>query len=155
MISSIRKIRSRDIQGLADTFSHVDDDYFEMMYLEHIQETQMSFIAVNKHEDEIRYLGYASIAWESNYTQFWRRNIPEITDVYVHESHRRRGFGKMLITACEVAAKHAKHNNIGISVTQSDEFLAAQALYEKLGYQADGFGISTDNNQLHLLKVLE
>lgn len=151
----IRKIQSRDVQSLADTFSHQEYAYFETLYLEHLQEERQTFVASEKDkEGERHYYGYISLSKESTYTQFWRRNIPEITDLYVLASHRKQGIGKLLISACEAFAHDSGHSKIGISVIQTNENKAIQVFYEKLGYRADGFGVTPDDNQLHLVKQL-
>jgi len=151
----IRKIQSRDVQSLADRFSHQDYNYFETFYLEHLQAQRQVFVSVEKDKAGKRhYYGYVSLSHESAYTQFWRRNIPEITDLYVLASHRKQGIGKALIAACESSAKEGGYSQIGISVIQTEENKFIQRIYEKLGYVGDGFGASVDNNQVHLVKQL-
>ena len=154
-MQNIRRIQSRDVQSLADTFTHQDYEYFETIYLEHLQEQRVCFVVSEKDKDgERHYFGYVSLLWESNYTQFWRRNIPEITDLYVLASYRKQGIGKALINACEKAVADKGQNKIGISVVQDDEHKFVQAIYEKSGYVADGFGVTESDNQLHLVKEL-
>lgn len=118
----IRKIQSRDVQSLADSFTHQDYAYFETLYLEHLQEERQVFLSVEKDkEGERHYYGTINLVGESTYTQFWRRNIPEITDLYVPTSHRRQGIGKALILTCEALARVNGHSQIGISLIQNDE----------------------------------
>ncbi len=151
----IRKIQSRDVQSLADSFSHQDHDYFETLYLEHIQEQRQVFVSVEKDKaGERHYYACVSLSYESDYTQFWRRNIPEITDLYVLASHRKQGIGTALIATCEMAAKEKGYQHIGISLVQADENNFLQQFYEKLGYRAEGFAVSDDDNQVHLAKRL-
>lgn len=152
-MQNIRKIQSRDVQSLADTFFHQNYDYFESMYLEHLQEQRLCFVAVEKDDDgERHYYGYVSLLWESGYTQFWRRNIPEITDLYVLASQRRQGIGTALITACEKAVGGKGQNKVGISVIQDKKHKFVQSLYQASGYTDDGFGVT--DSQLHLVKEL-
>lgn len=151
----IRKIQSRDVQSLADSFTQQDYAYFETLYLEHLQEERQVSLSVEKDKENKRYYyGYVSLSRESTYTQFWRRNIPEITDLYVPTAHRRQGIGKALILTCEALARMNGHSKIGISLIQNDENKFIQEFYENSGYIADGFGVSVDDNQLHLLKQL-
>ncbi len=154
-VLSIRNIQSRDILSLADTFIQQDETYFNTLYIDHLQTTRHSLIAVQPANDGERlYLGYGSVVWESGYTQFWRRNIPEITDLFVQVAYRRQGIATQLIRACERASQERGFSSIGISVEQSDTYQHAQALYQKLGYQADSFGVTSRDNQLHLVKKL-
>lgn len=152
---SIRNIQSRDILFLADLFDEQDENYFNTLYIDHLQATRHSVIAMTKTDAGDRdYLGYISIVWESGYTQFWRRNIPEITDLFVHENYRRQGIATQLIKQCEQAVKARGLKIIGISVEQTKAFKPAQALYEKLGYKADDFGVTSQDNQYHLIKTI-
>ena len=89
-------------------------------------------------EGERQYFGFVQLFWESTYTQFWRRNVSEITSLNVAEGSRRQGIGTALIHACEDFAREAGHPKIGIGVedTLHDAFLVM--LYESLGYVIEG-----------------
>jgi len=152
---TIRKMQRRDQEPLAERFPHKREGRFEEYYLEHLQNLRVLFVAYEKREDEEpRYLGYVTLQWESKYTQFWRRTIPEITDLNVAEPYRKQGIGSALIAACETEARRAGFSTIGISVEQSEEYAAANRLYPTLGYEPDGHGITPDDNELHLVKKL-
>jgi GNAT superfamily N-acetyltransferase len=152
---TIRKMQSRDLEPLAELFPHKREGRFEDYYLEHLQGQRLLFVAYEvPEESEPIYYGYVTLQWESQYTQFWRRNIPEITDLNVAKTHRKQGVGSALIAACEAAARKAGFSIIGISVVQSEEYEAANRLYPALGYEPDGHGITPDDDELHLVKKL-
>lgn len=152
---SVRKLQNRDIEGLIDLFPNKREGRFEEYYLEHLQDKRTVLVAVEKNEEgEQTYFGYVTVLWESAYTQFWRRNIPEIVDLNVAEAYRKQGIGSALIAACESIVREKGYPTIGISVEQSDIYAEANRLYSKLGYQADGFGITPADNEVHLIKTL-
>ena len=95
-----------------------------------------------------------TILWESPYTYFWQRSIPEIADLNVVTVYRRQGIGSTLVKACETWSKERGRSLIGISVVQSDEYAAAQRLYPALGFSPDGHGTTPTDNELHLIKSL-
>lgn len=151
----IRKIQSRDIQALADTFPHQDYDYFETLYIEQLQEQRQVFVVVEKDDEgERHYYAYVSLSHESNYTQFWRRNIPEITDLYVLATHRKQGIATQLIVTCEQYALKSGYQKLGISIEKSDDNAHLQAIYEKAGYSLEGQSNREEKDYIHLWKAL-
>lgn len=61
---------------------------------------------------------------------------PELQDVYVRTERRRRGIGKMLTSAAEVAARDHGFRQLRLEVSQQE--LPAQALYRSCGYVDTG-----------------
>lgn len=152
---TIQTIQSRDIQSLADTFPEQDFDYFNNLYIDHLQEGSVVYVASYKNAGgERSYYGYVRVVWDSGYTQFWRRNIPEITDLYIHPHYRKQGIATDLISSCEASIKAKGYNVVGISVIQAADSVNVQSIYEKLGYVSDGFGLSEQDNCLHFVKNL-
>jgi len=66
----------------------------------------------------------------------WRRNPPQLGDVYVAEPSRRRGVASALTAAAEQRASERGHTTLGLEVSADNA--AAVALYEKLGYRPTG-----------------
>lgn len=114
---TIQKMQKRDIENLETLFPDKREGQFEDYYLEHLRDIRTVLVAVEKSEEgERTYFGYVTIRWESNYTQFWRRNIPEVVDLNVAEPYRRRGIGSALIAACESLAREKGYSDIGFIV---------------------------------------
>jgi GNAT superfamily N-acetyltransferase len=154
-MSLIRKMQGRDIEKLIALFPEKPEAQFDNYYIEHLQEKRVVLVACEKDDDgQYSYFGYVTLLRESGYTQFWRRNIPEIVDLNVVEAARKQGIGSALIAACEDVAHEKGHTSIGISVEQSPDYADANRLYPKLGYKPDGFGITSHDNELHLVKKL-
>lgn len=72
--------------------------------------------------------------------------MPEITEVYVKPEYRRRGIAKEMITFAEAHCSQNYPLHKFELLTGKRNF-AAQAAYEKLGYQDDG--------EMHLSKRIE
>jgi GNAT superfamily N-acetyltransferase len=78
--------------------------------------------------DEGLPVGHAHVAWTDT-----TLGIPEVQDVYVLESHRRRGVGTELTLAAERLA--ARQGNGSVSLSYGIRNDAARLLYERLGYR--------------------
>jgi ribosomal protein S18 acetylase RimI-like enzyme len=81
--------------------------------------------------DEGRPVGHAHVAWDGT-----KLGAPEIQDVYVAESARRRGVATALTHAAEAEALARGHDRLTLSVGTGN--FAAQALYDRLGFADAG-----------------
>ena len=99
-------------------------------------------------------VGYATLQTTSGYVAFREQGIPEIADLNVINEHQRKGIGSALVYAAERLARQRRHAAVGIGVEQSPDYEAANRLYPHLGFEPDGRGITTSDNELHLLKPL-
>lgn len=161
----VRPMVGQDRELLMALFPEKPEEQFESRYyLEHLQERRIVLVAGAKVKDETEdeaetkmrweLYGYGCILWESPYTHFWRRRVPEIVDLNVAEPFRQRGIATAIIAKCEQICRERGYEQLGISVEQSADYAAANRLYPKLGYVPDGFGISQHDNELHLVKSL-
>ena len=66
----------------------------------------------------------------------WRTDPPEVQDVYVPESHRRRGIASRLSVAAEERVRARGFDRIALDVDVGAA--GPRALYEKLGYREKG-----------------
>jgi len=84
--------------------------------------------------------GFGKLDWQSNYEDFEERRVPEIKDLWVFEDYRSQGIAKEIMRFLE--KKAAKRSDIcAVGVGLSEEFEAAQGLFDKMGYKPDGKGI--------------
>ena len=63
-----------------------------------------------------------------------------IYDIFIEEAYRRQGYGQQAMELAEKKAKHLGATQIGLHVFGFNH--AAQALYEKLGYETTNLNMS-------------
>jgi GNAT superfamily N-acetyltransferase len=103
---------------------------------DHAEPDGVSLIAVSGTDA----VGYAAIAWESNYAGFRSRGIPLLHQIAVSEPWRRRGIATLLMDAAERLARDRGVAALGITVGLFDEYGPAQRMYGRRGYIPDGRG---------------
>jgi GNAT superfamily N-acetyltransferase len=94
-------------------------------------------------EEEI--IGYASLKLHSDYSFFHALSTPEIHDVWIEEIHRKKGFGRFVISHLEKIARDLGYKTIGLGVGLYKDYGPAQRLYFHMGYCPDGNGITYAN----------
>jgi GNAT superfamily N-acetyltransferase len=83
----------------------------------------------------------------SEYKYFREHNIPEIQDLNVLPTYRRRGIATALMDEAETIAK--EHGPIvGIGVGLHPGYNAAQRMYVLRGYVPDGRGVTWRDNYI-------
>ena len=135
----IRSGSSADIPLLYNLYSQIgkkDDGYFEEVFAKNI--------TVLIAEDGSVAVGFCLLNFEPRYSLYRRMNIPEIQDLNVIPSARRRGIATSLIAWCENLARARGHADIGISVGLFKDYGPAQILYSRLGFMPDGNGVTYD-----------
>lgn len=147
---TIMQMQEQDIEKLAKTFArwHKPRERFEKYFAEQ-QESKRSVLIAKEGETVI---GYITLVWQSDYEPFKRQSIPEIVDLNVINEYQRQGIGTNLVSAIEQIARGHSKMMIGISAEQSSAYISANRMYPKLGYVPDGYGITSQDNELHLIK---
>ncbi len=91
-----------------------------------------------------QFVGYTTLVWMPEYAYFRASGIPEIVDLNVLPSYRRRGIAARLVDIAErIASMRAPM--IGIGVGLHPGYNAAQRMYVLRGYVPDGRGVAYDN----------
>jgi GNAT superfamily N-acetyltransferase len=140
-MTSIRAADVNDIAMLYQLYGSIgkkDDGYFE-----HALEQG---IAIYLCFDGERPVGFCLLNWTPRYSLYHKLDIPEIQDLNVLPSARRKGFATSLIKWCEGIARANGKQHIGISVGLTKDYGPAQILYTRLGYVPDGNGITYDRH---------
>ncbi len=88
--------------------------------------------------------GFALLNYVPKYPLYKKLDIPEIQDLNVLRSHRRKGIGQQIIEVCEERARSLGKEEMGISVGLDSSFGSAQRLYVRMGYVPDGNGVTYD-----------
>lgn len=138
---TIRPMHLKDIKQVTDLYlpwstPEKTRERWEKYYRE--QEENIRTVAVVEKDGQL--LGYGSLLRQSQYPHF--PNIPEISDLWIYEQHRRQGFGKKLLLWLENLARKEGYSHIGIGVGLYQDYGPAQQLYFKLDYKPDGRGIT-------------
>jgi len=136
---AIRRMIRSDIEAIAETFAgwNKTREQYERYFAENQRGERITLVAVVGE----RVAGYTNIVWESNYEPFRQDSIPEITDLNVIGEFQNQGLGRALIQEAERIAAEAGKSVMGIGVGLTPDYAAAQHLYPKLGYVADGRGV--------------
>lgn len=117
---------------------------YEKYFAEQSENIRTVFIA----KENGKFCGYVTIKWKSDYDSFAQQNIPEISDLNVLPSFRKKGIGTLLINACELVAQERGASKIGLGVGMTADYGDAFRLYIKLGFMPDGRGLHYKNVQL-------
>jgi GNAT superfamily N-acetyltransferase len=115
-------------------------NYYTLCLEEQDKSRRLIFAA----EDKGALAGYCMLNWTPKYHFFRKFGIPEIQDLSVIPSSRRRGIGTALIAHCEDLARSRGHDQMGIGVGLLSDYGPAQRLYARLGYLPDGCGVTYD-----------
>lgn len=87
------------------------------------------------------FAGYVTLTWEPPYDH--GAGIPEIQDLNVLPTYRRRGIGNALMDAAEARAGE-RSDVVGIGVGLYVDYGSAQRMYVRRGYLPDGRGLMYD-----------
>lgn len=140
----IRLLEEDDPPGIASAFHKMGwnkpEGQFRRYWREQMTGTRTCFVAVVSGQ----LAGYVTVNWRPIYAAFADLNVPEIQDLNVLATFRRKGIAGRLLDRAEAEA--AKHSAVvGIGVGLHPGYNAAQQLYVKRGYIPDGRGITYRN----------
>jgi GNAT superfamily N-acetyltransferase len=140
----IRRMKSEDIALIYDGLSPHDVskpiEYIEHCWQENLENKRLTLLAFHDNE----FAGWGHIVYTSHYPYFAENHIPEIQNLDVISTLRKRGIGNVLMEALE-AEVFATFDTIGIGFGLYASYGTAQRLYAKRGYIPDGRGIMYDN----------
>lgn len=114
--------------------------YFERL----IERQDKKELLLLKGELDGEAVGYGIYNRVPKYAFYKAMSIPEVQDLNVLPSYRRRGLAGQIIAFCESLARKEGNEQIGISVGLHRNYGPAQRLYWKMGYQPDGNGVTYD-----------
>lgn len=140
----LRNLQENDIEIIAATFNapwttiEANTEKWKQYYKE--QQQHIRTVCVLQTENQ--FIGYGSLLRISEYPHFKNAHIPEINDVWIGSDHRRKGFGKMLLSHLEDLARQEGYSRIGIGVGLYQDYGPAQNLYFRQGYAPDTMGIT-------------
>ncbi|MEK4007065.1 GNAT family N-acetyltransferase [Paenibacillus sp. FSL H3-0333] len=140
----VRRMKSEDItlihEGLAPHDVSKPVEYIEHCWQENVENKRLTLLAFH----ENLFAGWGHIVYTSHYPYFAENHIPEIQNLDVISTLRKRGIGNVLMEALE-AEVFATFDTIGIGFGLYASYGTAQRLYTKRGYIPDGRGLMYDN----------
>ena len=113
-------------------------DRFNRYIREQIAGSRISLVAHIANEP----VGYLNVIWESEYPPFRQDAVPEINDLDVLRSVRRRGVGSALMDEAEQIIGE-RSREAGIGVGMYIDYGPAQKMYVLRGYVPDGLGLTS------------
>jgi GNAT superfamily N-acetyltransferase len=138
-LTRIRPLRAADPALMSSAFTAIGWSKPATQFEQYLAEQEAGhrhvFVAAVRDE----FAGYVTLDWQPRYPPFRTASIPEIQDLNVLPSFRRRGIGSVLLDAAEAAGSRA--GAVGIAVGLTSDYGAAQRLYVRRGYVPDGHGI--------------
>jgi ribosomal protein S18 acetylase RimI-like enzyme len=136
----IRSLERKHIPEITQAFQDLGWKKPASQYERYLVQQKMNIRDVYVAFVEEQFAGYITISWESSYSLFRKRNIPEIVDFNVLPKFRRRGIGTQLMDKAEhEISKISPVAGIGVGMTA--DYGAAQRLYVLRGYIPDGLGL--------------
>jgi GNAT superfamily N-acetyltransferase len=147
---SIRTINDDDLPRILASFYWQKREQWERYFEENRRGERVTLVAI---QDD-RVVGYSNLMWQSDYEPFRAAGIPEIDNMHVLDEYQRQGIATAFITAAEAIAARAGKTTIGIGVTPTEQYAAAQRLYPHLGFIPDGRALQPTpwGDVLHLTK---
>jgi GNAT superfamily N-acetyltransferase len=140
----IRLLEKSDPPSIAAAFKTMGWNKSESQYRRYLREqatgTRICFVAIV----DGQFAGYVTVNWQPTYAGFVDLNIPEIQDLNVLTTYRRKGVASRLLDRAEGEVA-CRSGVVGIGVGLHPGYNAAQQLYAKRGYIPDARGITYRN----------
>jgi len=139
----IRPLRADDPPVMAEAFARLGWDKPRSLFERYLTEQASGDRPVLVAEVDGTFAGYVTVLWRSSYPPFADAGIPEVSDLNVLPSLRRRGIGTALMDQAERLAAQ-RGDEIGLGVGLYADYGAAQRMYVQRGYLPDGRGVMYD-----------
>lgn len=143
-IVQIRLLEESDPPSIAGAFQKIGWNKLESQYRRYLDEQAVGrrtcFVAIV----DGQFAGYVTVNWQPSYGGFADLKIPEIQDLNVLTTYRRKGIASHLLDRAEAEAAR-RSGVVGIGVGLHPGYNAAQRLYAKRGYIPDGRGTTYRN----------
>jgi GNAT superfamily N-acetyltransferase len=136
----IRPLEPADLAVIAEAFLAIGWGKPLELYARYLAEQEAGEREVRVAWLSDAFAGYVTLNWHPSYAGLASAGVPEVQDLNVLPSWRRRGVGAALLDAVErIAATRGKV--VGLCVGVHADYGAAQRLYARRGYIPDGKGL--------------
>ena len=138
---AIRLLGEQDIQLIYSSTAATGGKRPPLTYERYLNEQERGKRVVLLTFYDNDFAGYVTIVWQSEYTSFVEKGIPEINDLNVHRAFRRCGIATALVDEAE---KRIFERSLvaGIGVGVYADYGPAQRMYALRGYVPDGLGLA-------------
>lgn len=167
MSVQIRSLNQHDPPVIAAAFASIGSVKPEATYRQYLEQEAAGSRTCLVATVDGEFAGYVTINWQPTYPVFAELDIPEIQDLNVLPTFRRRGIASRMLDLAEAQASRS-YSAVGIGVGLHAGYNAAQRLYGLRGYIPDGCGLTyrhqyvgqyvqvmlDDDLVLHLIKQL-
>lgn len=143
-IINISKIIANDCYEISKSFEEQQWQKPIEQYIQYMDDQNNGLIDVLLAKDNNKFAGYCIIQWKSEYTFFYKNDIPEIKDLNVLKKYQRKGIATALMEETERRIFY-KSNLCGLQVGLTNDYGKAHQLYIKRGYVPDGNGLIYKN----------
>ena len=135
-VVQIRLLEESDPPSIAAAFTKIGWNKPETQFRHYLHEqmagTRRCFIGIL----DGQFAGYVTVNWRPTYAGFADLNIPEIQDLNVLTTYRRKGIASRLFDRAEGEAER-RSCVVGIAVGLHPQYNAAQRFYAKRGFIPD------------------
>jgi GNAT superfamily N-acetyltransferase len=140
----LKPLKASDAGVISTAFQDIGWNKPSSQYERYLAEQNRGTRVVLVAWSDATFIGYVSLAWNSDYAPMRNERIPEIQDLNVLPHFRRNGIGSLLLDEAERIAS-TRGSEVGIAVGLHPGYNAAQRLYVKRGYVPDGCGVTYRN----------
>jgi GNAT superfamily N-acetyltransferase len=140
----IRDIEADDPPVMAKAFADIDRSKPVTLFQRYLREHQDGVRVVLVAFLEGQFAGYVTVCWQPDYPPGESNAPPEVQDLNVLPTFRRRGMATALLDRAE-ALVCALSESVAIGVGLHPGYNAAQRLYVLRGYVPDGRGVTYRN----------
>ena len=140
MSITVRLLEEKDIQLITSVFMDAGGKRPPLTYERYLNEQEKGKRVVLLAFYDNEFAGYVAIIWQSEYTSFVEKGIPEINDLNVLPPFQRRGIASALVDEAEKRI-FERSPVAGIGVGVYADYGPAQRMYALRGYIPDGLGL--------------
>lgn len=144
---TIRLLEKEDIEVIASSVTKIGWHRTTSEYENYLAEQDKGERVVLVAYSDDAFAGYVTIMWTSKYPPFAEKGIPEINDLNVLPSFRRRGIASSLVDEAEKRI-FERSPVAGIGVGMHADYGTAQRMYVLRGYVPDTRGLSYKGQQV-------
>lgn len=151
MTIEVREIRYTDQGPILEAFPERDSHQLQQDQLAYMLGECLILVALTAIEAEEAsesVIAVMTVEWQSDYTRFWQRHIPEIIDIAIVAQHRNAATLAQIVATAETKAFERGHRKVGWLLE------GERSHVEWFITQAEKLGFVPDRNSVHYVKSI-